>query len=82
MDWYFDLKLFTNQVADSPYDIIPVNPTDPRVRYAEGEWSFGAPPQFRCGSFWAVQVACRIDGSFAKHISPESDKLPTRSDCE
>jgi hypothetical protein len=81
MDWYFDLKLFSNQVADSPYDIIPVNPTDPRMRYTEGLWTFGAPPDFPCGSYWAVQIACRINGSFAKHISPESNRLPTGIDC-
>jgi hypothetical protein len=79
-DWYFDIKIFYNQFAENPYDVLVAEPQS--AGHNEGVWSFGGRPNFECGSYWAAQIAARNpDGSYAGPLSPESNRLPVKFGC-
>ncbi len=81
-DWYFDVKIFENEFLEYPYDV-KVAEVDSLVEESPNVWRFDNPTDFRCGSFWAVQVALRnLDGSYAGPLSPESNRLPSGQGCE
>jgi hypothetical protein len=80
MDWYFDIKIFENAFGEIPYDILVAERQN--TEYDKGEWRFEGTSNFRCGSHWAVQIAYRnADGSWAGHLSPESNRLPVGPVC-
>ena len=79
-DWYFDVKIFDNETAPNPYDV-KVAEVDV-VRNEGDQWYFDKRSDFKCGSYWAVQIAARNpDGSYAGSLSPESNRVPTGADC-
>ena len=81
-DWYFDVKIFDNVHSEYPYDV-KIAEVDRLVEESPNVWRFDNPTDFRCGSFWAVQVALRnLDGSYAGPLSPESNRLPSGQGCE
>ena len=79
-DWYFDVKIFDNEFSEYPYDV-KVAEVD-AVRLDGDQWYYDKRSDFKCGSFWSVQIAARNpDGSYAGPMSTESNRVPTGADC-
>lgn len=73
-DWYFDIKIYHSFDAPIPYETLVAGPES--TQYLNGKWYSDLKSNFQGCSYWAVQIAKRDDsGSFAGHISPESDRL-------
>ncbi|MCB0070439.1 MAG: hypothetical protein KDE20_03235 [Caldilineaceae bacterium] len=81
VDWYFDVKIFNNEFSEFPYDVKVAELAD--MERKGDEWFYLKTTDFRCGSYWAVQIAQRnADGSYAGPLSPESNRIPTNRGCE
>ena len=81
VDWYFDVKIFNNEFSEFPYDVKVAELAD--MERKGDEWFYLKSTDFRCGSYWAVQIAQRnADGSYAGPLSPESNRIPTNRGCE
>lgn len=76
-DWYFDIQFFTSSGQD-PYHVIAAEKEN--TRQADGLWHFDAPPR-ECGTV-LVQIAQRVNGSFAGWVSPKSNSLSLGPPCE
>lgn len=73
-DWYFDIKLYEGAFAATPYDVLVAEQR--QTIHENNEWRFEGTSNFRCDSYWAVQIANRNpDGAYAGPLSPESNRL-------
>jgi hypothetical protein len=82
--WYFDIKFYDNIFSEQRYDSLRAKPSN--TQYVDGRWKFHfeGTIDFRCGSFWTVQIAKGNpdEDSSEVFLSPESDRLPTNQGCD